>query len=137
MPMSNFIIKENPHVKSLTVPEVWKLTCEREAYKAAYTRHWNSVGTSIPGPETGSDLTVGADALQEDMVDVILCPVGPGVAPLLNTARYWNYTSQWNLLDYPALVFPTGLACGPEDSVEVGYEPRNEKDAYNYGLCES
>lgn len=135
MPMSNFIIKENPHVKDLKLSEVWQLTCEREAYKAAYARHWNSVGTDIPGPGSETNYTVGADALQDSMVDVVLCPVGPGVAPLLNTARYWNYTSQWNLLDYPSLVFPTGLFCGPEDKVEADYTPRNEQDAYNHSLC--
>lgn len=135
MPLSDFIIKENPHVKDLTIPEVWKLTSEREAYKAAYARHWNSVGTTVSGPASGTHVTVDAEAVQADMVDVVLCPVGPGVAPLLNTARYWNYTSQWNLLDYPALVFPTGLACGPVDQIEADYKPRNEQDAYNYHLC--
>jgi Asp-tRNA(Asn)/Glu-tRNA(Gln) amidotransferase A subunit family amidase len=39
-------------------------------------------------------------------IDALLCPVGPGTAPKHNTAKYWNYTSQWNLLDYPGLVFP-------------------------------
>jgi amidase len=24
-------------------------------------------------------------------------------------AKYWNYTSYWNLVNYPAAVFPTGL----------------------------
>lgn len=141
MPMSNFIIKENPHLKSLTIPEMWRLTREREAYKAAYARHWNSVGTTpLSGPPEDNSKE-GKSLIDDDadeggsMVDVILCPVGPGVAPLLNTARYWNYTSQWNLLDYPALVFPTGLFCGPEDAVEVDYQPRNEQDAYNYHLC--
>lgn len=32
--------------------------------------------------------------------------VGPGVAPFHNTAKYWGYTSQWNLLDYPTVVLP-------------------------------
>lgn len=42
------------------------------------------------------------------MVDTILCPVGLGVAPANNTIKYWGYTSQCNLLDYPAVVFPVG-----------------------------
>ena len=40
------------------------------------------------------------------MVDVILSPVGPGAAPKLGTSKWWGYTSQWNLLDYPSVVFP-------------------------------
>jgi hypothetical protein len=79
-------------------------------------------------PLDGSDDDVG-------MVDVVLCPVGPGCAPPLDCARYWGYTSQWNLLDYPAAVFPTGLKCGPEDVVDRGYVPRNEQDRYNHELC--
>ncbi|OQO08622.1 hypothetical protein B0A48_06492 [Cryoendolithus antarcticus] len=136
-PLSKFIIKENPNMKSLSVTEVWRLTGERDAYRAAYTKHWNSIGTSLPGPEQKGELDVAAPlAKEDDMVDVILCPVGPGCAPPLNCARYWNYTSQWNLLDYPAVVFPTGLYCGAEDKVDKTYKPMNEKDEYNHELCE-
>lgn len=39
-------------------------------------------------------------------MDVILYPAGPGVAPSHNTAKYWSYTSRWNFLNYPAVVFP-------------------------------
>ncbi|KAL1303863.1 hypothetical protein AAFC00_000319 [Neodothiora populina] len=116
-PMSEFIIKQNKNLKTLTIPELWKLTSERNEYRAAFTNHWNSVSGSLE---------------DDDLVDVVLCPTGPGVAPVLETARYWNYTSLWNLLDYPALVFPTGLACTPElDTKEGGYTPRNQSDEYN------
>ena len=142
-PLSKFIIKENPYVKpsGLTVREVWDLTMQREAYRAAYTRHWNSINTDLPAPDEDEneqpeplDLEGG---VEERMVDVILAPVGPGCAPPLDGARYWGYTAQWNLLDYPALVFPTGLRSGAGDKVEEGYEPRNERDKFNYDLCES
>ena len=141
-PLSDFILKENPHVKpeGLTVKELWELTCQREGYRAEYARHWNSVNTGLPGPGQEGDaipepLDEGAE---ERMVDVILAPVGPGVAPKLDGARYWGYTAQWNLLDYPALVFPTGLQCSiEEDQVEAGYEGRNEQDRWNWAQCES
>lgn len=135
-PLSTFIIKENPNVKALTLPETWKATVERETYKAEYTRHWNSVNTGLPGPLSKTSVEVDVESVQDKMVDVVLCPVGPGCAPLHNTARYWNYTSQWNLVDYPSIAFPTGLACGPVDAVEKDYKPRNDQDAYNYSLCE-
>lgn len=122
-PLSKFIIKDNVNCKTLTVPEVWKLTGEREGYRQEYSEHWNNVSGSIEG---------------EDLVDVVLCPVGPGAAPPLDEARYWGYTSQWNLLDYPALSFPTGWVCTPEvDGKEEGYAPRNADDEYNYKLCKS
>ena len=60
-------------------------------------------------------------------IDVLLTPVGPTPAPKLETAKYWNvsplilplalssrqYTSYWNLANYPAAVFPTGLLVDP------------------------
>ncbi|OAL51348.1 amidase [Pyrenochaeta sp. DS3sAY3a] len=82
-PLSEWIIKENPCVKKLSVGELAYWYEEREAYRKEYALHWNKFG-----------------------VDALLCPVGPGVAPKHNTARYWSYTSQWNLLDYPGVVFP-------------------------------
>jgi amidase len=79
---------------------MWDWTAKRDQYRSDYSELWNStaVGKDAVGVPTGA-------------VDVILCPVGPGAAPPLNCARYWSYTSQWNLLDYPALVFPVSLLC--------------------------
>ncbi|KAF2679631.1 amidase [Lentithecium fluviatile CBS 122367] len=82
-PLSEWIIKDNPCVKKLTVGELSYWLEEREAYRKEYALHWNKSG-----------------------IDALLCPVGPGVAPVHNTAKYWFYTSQWNLLDYPGVVFP-------------------------------
>lgn len=121
-PLTNFIIKDNPNCKPRSVTEAWELQAERDAYRAAYSDHWNSVSGSVEGG---------------DLVDVILCPVGPGAAPPIDCARYWGYTAQWNLLDYPALVFPTGTSVDPDvDVVEEGYVASNTEDEYNYKLCE-
>jgi amidase len=140
-PMSKFIIKENPNVKKLSVPEVWNLTVQREEYRTTYNQHWNSVNTSLPGPaSTPSDSVPVAPTLDntDSFVDVILTPTGPGVAPPLDCARYWGYTAQWNLLDYPCVIFPTGLyvdgSSNGLDKVEEGYKPRNERDRWNYEL---
>ncbi|KAK0922625.1 hypothetical protein LTR91_004360 [Friedmanniomyces endolithicus] len=134
LPLTKFIITDNPNVKNLTVSELWGLTQDREGYKAAYTQHWNTVNTGLPSPESKAELQVEAMAERDKMVDVILTPTGPGCAPPHDCARYWGYTSQWNLLDYPSLVFPTGLQAGAEDNAEEGYTPRNEQDKYNYEL---
>ena len=81
-PLSEWVLKQSPHEQPLTLPEVWKLTCEREAYKTAYTRHWNSINTGLSGPDSTDLVQVDAEDAIDDMVDVVLCPVGPGVAPL-------------------------------------------------------
>ncbi|KAJ9093427.1 hypothetical protein QFC21_006458 [Naganishia friedmannii] len=66
-------------------------------------------------------------------IDVLLCPAGASVAPKLNTARYWNYTSYWNLVNYPAMVIPTGLYVdGRIDNLDQSRTSfRNPQDEYN------
>ncbi|KAF2868014.1 amidase signature domain-containing protein [Massariosphaeria phaeospora] len=107
-PLTTFILKENGNVKALSVKEVWDWTWEREKYRE-YARKWGDV-------------------------DVILCPAGPGVALPHNCARYWSYTSQWNLLDYPAVVAPVTKVDPAIDLAKPDYVPRNEQDEYNYQL---
>ncbi|KAL5391054.1 hypothetical protein DPSP01_001545 [Paraphaeosphaeria sporulosa] len=109
-PLSKFILHENKNVKKLSIAEMWDLTAQRDAYRTAYAEHWEDSG-----------------------IDVLLCPVGPGAAPQLDTARYWGYTAQWNLLDYPCLVAPVSKVL-PTDTVDESYVPRNEDDAYNHLL---
>ena len=98
---------------------------------------WNSVNTGLPGPESGEMVRVDGMEEADKIVDVILTPTGPGCAPPLDCARYWGYTAQWNLLDYPCLIFPTGPDAGPEDKVDEDYQPRNEQDKYNDEPCKS
>lgn len=69
------------------------------------------------------------------MVDVILCPASPGVAPRHDTARYWGYSSQWNLLDYPGVVFPVSKV-DKRDVQEKGFEPMTDVDEDHWQLCE-
>lgn len=125
-PLSTFIIKENPNVKRLTVKELWSWTVKREAYKTAYAKKWNETAS---GTKSRGEL--------EGTVDVILCPVGPGAAPPLDCARYWGYTTQWNILDYPALVFPVTKVASSEWTDIKPYQPMNEQDAYNDQLWRS
>lgn len=92
-------------------------------------------------------------------IDVLLCPAGPSVAPKLNTARYWNvspyisisdrvlltpsrqYTSYWNVVNYPAMVMPTCLYVDGEKDAVIFEDYRNgqEKDnasSFDLGLSE-
>ncbi|MCJ1430787.1 hypothetical protein MMC27_000137 [Xylographa pallens] len=123
-PLTKWIIKENPCVKKLSMQEFFYWQEEREAYRQEYAKTWNQTATGH-NPETGE---------LEGVVDVILCPVGPGVAPLHNTAKYWGYTSQWNLLDYPALVFPVSKVEAEVDIMEKGYKPMTDIDKENWKL---
>lgn len=42
-------------------------------------------------------------------LDFILSPTNVAPAEIPGESYYWGYTSFWNLLDYPNVVFPTGL----------------------------
>ncbi|KAK8105072.1 hypothetical protein PG999_008431, partial [Apiospora kogelbergensis] len=110
LPLSKWIL-DSTHVKKHDVQSLWDACAERDEYRRAYAELWN-----------------------ERDVDVILCPVGPSVAPKLNTARYWGYTAQWNLLDYPAVVFPFNehITTDRQKQFNVTYTPRNDDDKYNW-----
>ena len=125
-PLTEHIIKENPCVKKLSMQELWYWQEEREAYRKEYAKVWNDTATS-KNDETGE---------LEGVVDVILSPVGPGVASRHNTAKYWGYTSQWNLLDYPALTFPVSKVDPRVDRMEEDYRPLTDVDRDNWELCE-
>jgi Asp-tRNA(Asn)/Glu-tRNA(Gln) amidotransferase A subunit family amidase len=121
-PLSHWILKENPHVQHHDITSLWKACIERDAYRLKYAELWNDTAKEANGP-----------------VDVILCPAGPGAAPKLNTSRYWGYTAQWNLLDYPAVVFPIADAVSVEKDGSAAGEQRSgdvasDADLYNWGL---
>ncbi|KAK8052388.1 amidase [Apiospora rasikravindrae] len=104
------------------VTSLWSACAERDEYRRQYAELWNERGD----------------------VDVILCPAGPGVAPKLDAARYWGYTSQWNLLDYPAVAFPIHKCVSVRkdgdaamtDHIPLEYIPRCEADKDNWSQWE-
>lgn len=49
---------------------------------------------------------------------------------------YWGYTSQWNFLDYPAVVFPTSMVDKTLDTVQIETELLSGKDEENWKLCQ-
>ncbi|RFU28927.1 hypothetical protein B7463_g7421, partial [Scytalidium lignicola] len=118
-PLTKWIIKENPCVKKLTPQKLYYWQEEREAYRKEYAKVWNDTATGPNG---------------EGMVDAILCPVGPGVAPAHNTAKYWGYTSQWNLLDCPAIVFPVSKLDPGIDTLPNEFHPLTDLDVENWKL---
>ncbi|KAJ7029895.1 amidase signature domain-containing protein, partial [Mycena alexandri] len=89
LPLTEWVITR-PGVKDHTIHGLWDSNLRRDEFRQQYFEHYNSQN-----------------------VDVVLCPVGPEPAPPLGTAKYWGYTNVWNLVDYPAAVFPTGLSFDP------------------------
>ncbi|KAF3150202.1 hypothetical protein TWF594_010082 [Orbilia oligospora] len=115
LPLSEWILTQPkvPKPPGHSMNDLWGLTLERDDFRRNFVARWNESG-----------------------IDVLLCPVGPGVAPRLNTAKYWGYTSLWNLVDYPAVVFPVGKV-GKEDEGKWDYaggKGAGEKDRRNMEL---
>ncbi|CZR69026.1 related to general amidase [Phialocephala subalpina] len=117
LPLTEWLIHGSDNVKYRTVEEVWDLKIKRNAYRLRYNDLWISTGA-----EDGH------------MVDAILCPAGPGPAPPHGNAKYWNYTSQWNLLEYPGAVFPVTTVDQELDKKDESYVPKNEQDRFNHEL---
>lgn len=67
-------------------------------------------------------------------IDFVLSPTFFSVAPKPELASYWGYTNIWNILDFPNVVFPTGLKVDAKSDVVLNLEPRNLIEEYEYGL---
>lgn len=135
LPLTKFIIDEQPSVRKLSQQELWDVSqqptsasiswlinpaqrcSERDEYREAYARAWNATAE---------------DDGQE--VDVILCPPSFGAATPHEQSRYWGYTANWNLLDYPGVVFPVTVVDPVKDPKDADYVPKNEEDRFVYEM---
>lgn len=73
--------------------------------------------------------------MNDENIDFILSPTYVSVAAKPQTSHYWGYTNLWNILDFPNVVFPTGMTVDPElDAVDKSFEARNELEDYEYKL---
>lgn len=72
------------------------------------------------------------DFFVKQKVDFIISPTYVGCAPVciddgIAGPYYWGYTSLFNVLDLPTLVFPTGLKQDPKvDLKDTSYSPRSD-----------
>ncbi|KAI1383690.1 amidase [Hypoxylon trugodes] len=126
LPLTKFILLDNPHVKEHTIASLWSAVGARDAYRQEYAKLWSETAATDPKGKNRP-------------FDIIISPVGPGVAPKHGTARYWGYASQWNLLDYPGIIFPVADAVGAPEREEpyaypADYQPLGESDKYFYDL---
>ncbi|KAH3663521.1 hypothetical protein OGAPHI_004922 [Ogataea philodendri] len=96
----------------LTALEEHMLVYTRETYRVKYHNKMKELG-----------------------IDFILSPTYASVAAKPETIHYWGYTSLWNILDFPNVIFPTGLRCDPSlDAPDKSYQPRSELEKYEYEL---
>lgn len=107
LPQTEWILS-GKHVKPLQPKDIWHWNLEKGKYRKEYLAHWLSQGAP----------------------DAVIAPVFPGPACKPRTSRYWGYTAQWNLLDYPAIAFPVTTVDPQVDVPLKDYQPRNEMDEF-------
>jgi amidase len=69
-------------------------------------------------------------------VDVVIGPAFVGPAPKHDTAFYWTYTSLYNFVDYPGVVFPTPVRAEKNEVYAADYTPLGEECAHVRRLWE-
>ncbi|KAG8780767.1 hypothetical protein FRC15_009276 [Serendipita sp. 397] len=118
IPSFEWIVSHTNGRAPYTMAEMFKLNAQRENFRARAHAHWN---------ESAKRTTTGRP------VDAILTPVAPTLAVPHDTVRWWGYSSYWNLVDYPAAVFPVGRLKASEwanstrDSLP---QPRNDTEKF-------
>lgn len=76
--------------------------------------------------------------MNEQQIDFILSPTYVSVASKPEMIRYWGYTNLWNILDFPNVIFPTGLKVDAKlDVVDEDFRARSEIEKYEYSLYTS
>ncbi|KAJ9301431.1 hypothetical protein DTO271G3_1566 [Paecilomyces variotii] len=114
-----------PHVealvnkgKAISVYEYWQLNRRRTTAQKRYMDKWNAARSPSGKP-----------------IDVLLTPTMPHTAVPHKGCRWVGYTKIWNFLDYSAITFPVDKVRPEKDALpEMPYEPRNQLDAWNWGL---
>ncbi|KAK5044731.1 hypothetical protein LTR84_010505 [Exophiala bonariae] len=102
LPLTRALIPDN--AKMSNAVEVSDMRFERDTFRTEYVAAWNA----------------------QD-VDVVIGPCYVGPAPAHDTARYWTYTSFWNFVDHPGLVFPTPIKAELGEKYAEDYKPLSEE----------
>ncbi|CAG8947674.1 unnamed protein product [Penicillium salamii] len=108
LPLTDWILKECETSAKMVSATMQGRKTARDQFRQKYNAHWNDAG-----------------------VDVVLAPVTPSTAPPLGAAPYWGYTAIWNLLQYPAIVFPASKFMHGWNQLNLSdedYHPKNEKE---------
>ncbi|GAB1528443.1 hypothetical protein RhiTH_011637 [Rhizoctonia solani] len=102
-----------------TLVQSWVANVQRDQFRARALKYWNDTALQTKSGRP---------------VDAILCPVAPTLAPPYDTTRWAGYTTYWNLLDLPSVVFPSGepfrASAWESTNSSPSDEPRNPIDAF-------
>ncbi|CRK35463.1 putative amidase like protein [Verticillium longisporum] len=102
-PLSEWIWKDAEPHGILTAQNVAPMRKDRDDFRIKFARSW-----------------------AEQDVDVVLGPAYVGPACAHDTAFTWTYTSLYNFVDYPGVVFPTPIVIQREEKYDASYVPLSD-----------
>lgn len=102
LPLTRWFIPDN--AKMCNAVDVAYMRQERDNFRIEYAASWNA----------------------QD-VDVVIGPCFVGPAAEHDTARFWTYTSFWNLVDHPGLAFPTPIKAEAGEKYTENYKPLSDE----------
>lgn len=109
-------VVDGKNVSGLDMHGQWHWNLEKQKYRKEYLKYWMEFNNPSG----------------DQPMDAVIAPVFPGVAAKHRTTKYWGYTAQWNLLDYPVLVFPVSKVDLEKDQPVQDYTPKSEIDEFVY-----
>ncbi|RXG49660.1 hypothetical protein VDGE_08737 [Verticillium dahliae] len=102
-PLSEWIWKDAEPHGMLTAQDVALMRRDRDDFRIKFARSW-----------------------AEQDVDVVLGPAYIGPACAHDTAFTWTYTSLYNFVDYPGVVFPTPIVTQRGEKYDASYVPLSD-----------
>lgn len=114
------------------IPHIWKLINRGTAISVF--DYWQLNNRKVAASKAYLDKWATTRGLSGRVVDILLTPVAPHAAVPHTKTRWVGYTKVWNVLDYTALVFPATTVQKDIDIMSEDYAPRNNEDAWNWGI---
>lgn len=99
-------------IPGATLQDYFELNAVRSKVKAAFQKFW-----------------------LEHRLDALLYPPASTTATPLDEWKCITYTMLWNLLDYPAVIIPTGRVCETDSADGIENATFGPEDKENYKLC--
>ncbi|KAH8690709.1 putative amidase [Talaromyces proteolyticus] len=102
-PLSEWVWKEQQAIGMKTAQDLNVMRRDRDNFRHEFAKSW-----------------------EEQDVDVVIGPAFVGPACAHDTGFYWTYTSLYNFVDYPGIVFPTPIRTKPGEQYDPGYAPLSD-----------
>jgi len=119
LPSSSENMPLKPLADSTSAYQLWQFHRKKRDLRKEYLDYWQS---TVSATGTGRP------------VDALICPAAPYAAPPHGLNSVTNYTMIWNVVDYPAVVFPVTTVDPAVDVKKPPHKFLSEIDRQVYEL---